>query len=134
MGTAGNVLPEIFGKLTKNKVPGAALITSSLVAIMASMFPDFLMGIIGTGALCMGLMVLLITASLIAARRSQSDSQASYQIPGGLFVPIITMIMVVLNLTQLPKDSLFLGLWWYVLGIIIFALGKTWLRRTNLTG
>ena len=120
MGTAGNVLPNIFKSLSPYKTPGFAMGLTCVAAAVIACFPQFVYQIIGTGALCMSIMVILVVLSLISARLNRKDTTPSFTVPGGLIIPVITIAVVAFNLSRIGGDAFMLGGWWYLIGIIIF--------------
>lgn len=120
----GGLLPAAFRSVNKNQVPGFSLTISALAAAAIACFPQFTMEIIGTGSLCSAIVVVLMAMSLIAARTRNLGDDAAYQVPGGIALPLITIVVVVVNLVKLPAASYMLGGWWYLIGLVIFAFGR----------
>ncbi len=125
MGVAeGGLLPASFKQVNKYQVPGVSLTVSAIATAVIACFPQFTMEIIGTGSLCSAIVVIIMALSLIAARAGNKGAAGAYMVPGGYLLPILTIIVVVVNLVKLPKASYVLGAWWYLIGLAIFLVGR----------
>lgn len=116
-------LPKSLGRISsKTQTPVTALTLVSVVAAAIAYFPQFTMQIIGTGSICSGITVAIIAITLIVLRKKRIQSPGSFRVPGGLALPIITLIVLAITLLQQEKSSFVLCMWWYLIGLVIFFI------------
>lgn len=115
-------LPEKFAAINeKYNTPAFGLTVAAAASAVIACFPQFIQQIVGTGSLTSGIMVIIVVFSLIAMRRKPKEIEDRFVVPGGNALPAITIIVVVVTLSQLTKDSFILSGWWYLIGILWFA-------------
>lgn len=122
MGRSG-FLPEGFAKVSNTrKSPIVSVSVVCGIAAVITFFPQFINEIIGTGSITSGVMVAIIVVALLICRKYRKDVESTFVVPGGSILPIITLIVLVVTLTQISVSSFKMALGWYALGIVIFAL------------
>lgn len=130
------LLPKSLANVSeKTKVPANAITLGALVTAIIAAFPQFTQTIINTGAFCSGIVVIMLVITLIVNRNKKITVPGAFKIPGGLLFPIISVIIVIITITQLEKASFVISAWWYVVGLIIFLLGYQFnIKRMEQTG
>ncbi len=125
------LLPESLGKIhPKTKTPVAGITLASVIAAIIACFPQFTMQIVNTGGYCILITIFIITITLLALRKKSNngevDQSNAFKTPGGLTLPIITLIVLVLTfiLTFMGDmgKSYIIAIWWYVAGLILFLI------------
>ena len=117
------LLPRAIGKVnSKTKTPINALLLASVIAAVVACFPQFTMEIVNTGSFCSGVVVIFLIVTLITAKRKGIDSKGAFKVPGGLLLPVVSLIIIAFTLTQLDKSAYILSGWWYLIGLIIFIV------------
>lgn len=116
-------LPKSLAKVHERyQTPAVALTVVSAAACIIACFPQFIMQIIGTGSFTSGVMVGIIAITLIATRLKNIKAEGAFKVPGGYIVPFITLIVLVIVLSQLPKDSFTLSGWWYLIAVVYYII------------
>ncbi|MGI6486000.1 MAG: amino acid permease [Thermoanaerobacterales bacterium] len=130
------LLPKSLANINeKTNIPTNALTLCSLVTAIIAAFPQFTQTIINSGAFCSGVVVIMIVITLIVNRSKKVTVPGAFRTPGGLLFPIISLIIVVLTLTQLEASSFVVTAWWYVVGLVIFLLGYLFsIKRLEQSG
>lgn len=122
MGRTG-FLPEGFSKVSrKGKSPIVAVSVVCGIAAIITFFPQFINEIIGTGSITSGVMVAIMVVALLVCRKYRKDVESTFVVPGGSLLPIITLVVLIITLTQIPISSYKMAFLWYALGGIIFVL------------
>jgi amino acid transporter len=124
---AGGQLPSILGKLhPKYRVPQYALLLTSVislaVAVAFAAYPDELTGLVNFGALAAYAAVHLSVVVLFAIKR-KSNRWISH-----VLMPIVGILIIAVVVTQMATKALVLGLGWFVVGIIYYALLRIFRR------
>ena len=123
---AKGLLPKGLAKVSgKTGTPVAAMIICAVATLAVSCFPGFVEQITNCGAICNAICVIIISITLVAARKKATPQPGNFRLAGGAFFPILVSILVVIFI--LPGIFQQWSYWgwalgWYVLGAIIFAL------------
>ncbi len=117
------LLPSFLSKIdSKSQVPVNAITVVSVIAAIIACFPQFTMQIIGTGSLCSGITVIILTITLIVNRKNNAQVEGAFRVPGGMLFPALTLIILAVTLSKLERDAYILSGYWYLLGLAIFII------------
>lgn len=117
-------LPKFLGKVnSKTQTPISAITATSLIAGVIACFPQFLNLIVGTGAFCSAVTILILIITLLTARKKKITAPGAFRVPGGIIIPIITFGILAATMTMLDPKAIMVAIWWYVTGIVIYAVG-----------
>lgn len=124
MATASSgLLPKALTKVNeKTQTPVNALALGAIVAAIVACFPQFTMDIVNTGSFCSGITVAILTITLMVNRKKGIKQEGSFVVPGGYTVPIVTLLVLAVTLTQLESMAYVLSAYWYLAGLVIFIL------------
>lgn len=120
------LLPQFLGKVNpKTGTPAWAMVFVTLAIAIVSCFPNFVSQIANCGAICSAVMVVIISITLLAARKQHPYVEGDFRVPGGTVLPIITIALILFFI--IPGVFQAWSYWalsgcWYVLGLVIFLL------------
>lgn len=116
------VLPSVFGAINpKTQTPIAGLTIGCCVSAMLALFPQFAMDIVSSGALTSAITIFIIAITVIVNRRKAGKPEGVFTTPGGYSVPVVTMIIIAIVLTQLQSTAYIITVASYLLALIIYA-------------
>lgn len=118
--------PKIFTKVNpKTQTPINSLTFAAAVAIVLACFPQFCMNIVNIGAITSAVTVTIVTISLISLRKKGIETPGAFKVPGGLILPIITLIVLAYMFTQQEANVYMWSLGAYAIGFIIYGIAYT---------
>lgn len=120
------VLPKFFAKNNKFGVPFNASLVVVIPSLVISCFPGLTSTIVSFAALFASVTIVCNCVSLIKAKRTMSLEEGKFSVKGGIAVPIIAMILIIL--CYIP--DVIKGGWkiwaytllWYLVGIVYFVI------------
>lgn len=128
----GGMLPKPLAKLNKNGVPGTATVTLAIICMVLSCFPSLTELLVNLGSVSAAITIVIVCASLICARKKVPHQEGNYKAPGGNFVSILTIVLIVASCIP----GIFGGggtMWLFT--IIIYAVGAVimayYLKKQN---
>ena len=128
----GGMLPKPLAKLNKNGVPGTATIVLAIVCMILSCFPSLTELLVNLGSVSAAITIVIVCASLICARKKVPHQEGNYKAPGGNFVSILTIVLIVAS--YIPGIFGGGGTMW-LFTIIIYAVGAVimayYLKKQN---
>lgn len=124
MATAkSGFFPKMFTKVNpKTQTPVNSLTLAAVVAIIIACFPQFCMDIVSIGAITSAVAVTMVTISLISLRKKGIVTPGAFRVPGGIVLPVITLIVLAYMFIQQELNVYIWSLWAYLVGFIIFAI------------
>jgi len=123
---AKGLLPEGLAKInSKTKAPVNAMLLTLIVVLISSVIPDVTNVLINSGAISLALVVCVMSATLIAARKKNVRKSGDFRLFGGSVVPVILSIAVLYFI--LPGIYQAWAYWritaiWFIAGAVIFGL------------
>ena len=116
-----HMLPGVLGKINARKVPGNALWTIAICAmVLGSIFPfDFLSTLVSAGTLVAFIMVSLGIYAL-RPREGKDLPEATFKMPLYPVLPAVSTLVSLFIFWNLNVDAKILMLIWFVIGIIIY--------------
>ena len=131
-------MPKIFAKRDKKSgAPVNALIAVAVISALITIVPSLLNAIIGTGAICTAITATIIAVSVIALRKkTELQVEGSYKVPGGITLPVITIMIIALTLVYQYKSSggpmsFLLSIVWFGIGALIFAIRTLFIKNAS---
>lgn len=128
----GGMLPKPLAKLNKNGVPGTATVTLAIICMVLSCFPSLTELLVNLGSVSAAITIVIVCASLICARKKVPHQEDNYKAPGGNFVSILTIVLIVAS--YIPGIFGGGGTMW-LFTIIIYAVGAVimayYLKKQN---
>jgi len=122
----GGMLPEKFGKNNKSGVPVYATMVIACLSIIVSCFPQFTSEIVGFAALFASITISINCISLIVARRNNKHVPGTFRAPGGTFMPIFALVVIILcYIPDIVNGGWKIWLYtiaWYLLGLFIYKV------------
>jgi len=102
--------------------PVYATILVTAASMVISCFPQFTAMIVNIGSLFAVITITINSISLIAARRKNPRIPGNFRAPGGLILPIVTVILIAA--AYIPNLSGSIVLWlsilsWYAAGAVV---------------
>ncbi|SCY05662.1 APC family permease [Alkaliphilus peptidifermentans] len=119
------LLPKFLAKIdNKTGTPLNATILVALATSIISCFPQFTAEIVNLGSLFAAITIIINCYSLVVARRKFSHIEGNYRAPGGTFLPIITLAVIIA--TYIPRilegsTIIYFTLAWYAVAAVIIA-------------
>lgn len=115
------LLPDAVGRLNRSGSPyTSTLITAGAIALTAGVFPiSTLASLVSAGTLTAFIFVAL---AVIVLRRRRPDLERSFQLPLGLTIPALTLIVTTAVTLVLPLDTLIRLIVWIALGFVVYLL------------
>lgn len=124
------VLPSIFGEINpKTHTPVAGLTIACCISAVLSLFPQFAMDIVSSGAMTSAITILIIAITVIANRKKAGRPDGVYITPGGYFVPIATMAIIAVVITQLESTAYLITAVSYAIALCIYAAAYSFNRQ-----
>lgn len=126
------MLPKALAKLNKNGVPGTATLVLAVICMILSCFPSLTELLVNLGSVSAAITIVIVCASLICARKKVPHQVGNYQAPGGNFVSVLTIVLIVAS--YIPGIFSGGGTMWlftfiiYAVGAIIMA---AYLKKKN---
>lgn len=135
MATAeSGFLPKSLSKIHETrKTPINALTVVTLLAALLTLRPNLIWLIINTGSICSAITVGIIAVTLMVLRKKQADGRIKeegvFKVPGGKLFPFVTLAVITVTLILLfmgdgGATSFLLAGFWYLIGLVIFAIKK----------
>ena len=125
---AGGMLPAKLAKEGKTGTPIYATILVTVCSIVISCFPQFTSQIVGLAAIFASLTISINCISLIQARKKNEYVKGAFRAPGGIFLPILTLaIIVACYIPDILKGGWILWAYtigWYAIGLVIYKFRK----------
>jgi amino acid transporter len=87
------ILPRSLRKETRMGVPLRATVTVTVILALLSSIPDATNFIIGMGTLCSAAVVVIVSLSVLAARK-KNPGKSRFKAPGGNVLPVIMMLVI----------------------------------------
>lgn len=100
------------------------MLLTMIVVLLLSVIPDFTNVLIHAGAISLALVVCILSATLIAARKQNTYNPGDFRLFGGSVVPVILSIAVLyFILPGVYQEWSYWGITalWFVAGAIIFG-------------
>ncbi|MGO5052930.1 APC family permease [Lachnospiraceae bacterium LCP25S3_G4] len=124
----GGMLPEKLAENGKTGTPIYATIVVTVLSVVISCFPQFTSQIVGLAAIFASLTIIINCVSLIQARKKNEHVQGAFRAPGGTFLPIFALVVIVLcYIPDIIKGGWVLWaytLGWYALGLVIYQFRR----------
>jgi amino acid transporter len=123
---AKGLLPKGLAKInSKTKAPVNAMLLTLIVVIISSVIPDVTNVLINSGAISLALVVCIMSATLIAARKKNERKSGDFRLFGGSVVPVILSLAVLYFI--LPGIYQAWSYWritaiWFIAGVVIFGV------------
>jgi len=123
----GGFLPKFLANSNKSlKAPIHATLVITVASMVISCLPQFTFLIVNIGALFAVITISINCISLIAARKKQTYIPGQYRAPGGYFLPIATIALIVA--AYIPGLINSFALWayiisWYAIGALVLITG-----------
>lgn len=122
----GGFLPPIFSKLnSKTKTPNRSLWLIGIITAICSGLLDIkkLATFANVGSL---LIFFLISVSVLLLRKQHPELKRPFKVPGGRILPILSALVCIVLLTNLPGTAWLNYLGWLAIGVIFyFAYSKS---------
>lgn len=122
-----NMLPKIFAKTNKHKVPwfGQVFVSTSIFifAYVSDSSADMISFLILAGSVFWMVSYILAHVDVIVFRKRLPKAPRSFKIPGGIIVPVIGIIgtvYMILNISTDPTERLMI---WGLTGVCFLILG-----------
>lgn len=122
-----NMLPKIFAKTNKHKVPwfGQVFVSTSIFifAYVSDSSADMISFLILAGSVFWMVSYILAHVDVIVFRKRLPKAPRSFKIPGGIIIPVIGIIgtvYMILNISTDPTERLMI---WGLTGVCFFILG-----------
>ncbi len=132
VASQSKLLPGFLGKVgAKSKTPVNGLICTSLIAILLACFPDQTSVIVNIGAIASAITVFIIAVTLIVHRRKKVSAQGTFKVPGGLTLPVLTMVIILALLTLQKGEVWMVTAYAYGIGLLIYLLNRAFFKKTN---
>ncbi|MBW1605185.1 APC family permease [Lactobacillus sp. Sy-1] len=122
MGRDG-LLPKHLHKVNNKNVPHhSVLIVTVVIAFMSGFISlDKLASLVNIGTL---IAFIVISLGILPLRKRKDIPNQGFKVPLYPYLPILSAILSILVATQLPKDTFYTALIWFVIGLVIyFAYG-----------
>lgn len=129
----GGMLPKSLSRINpKTGTPIVASIAVTLVAMTISCFPQFTAEIVNIGSLLAAITISINCISLLVARKKNKYVKGNYRAPGGSYLPIITLAIIILS--YIPGIISGAALWyyiiaWYAVGIMILLINGSLAKK-----
>jgi amino acid transporter len=122
------ILPKFLAKNNeKTGVPVNAQIVVMIIVGFIAAFPKLTNLIVNLGSLCSAIVVAIVCLTIIAARKKNKSTPASFRAPGGDILPIATFIIIIAAyIPGILKGGWQLWAWtaaYFAVGMIIYAIG-----------
>lgn len=105
-----NVLPRVFSKLhPRFATPWFAILVTFTISIVASMYVFFtgrVMRLIKVTAAIEVIIYIAMALAVIRLRYSKPDETRPFRVPGGIFVPVITILFFLVLLAGIYADDI----------------------------
>lgn len=122
-----NMLPKIFAKTNKHKVPwfGQVFVSTSIFifAYVSDSSADMISFLILAGSVFWMVSYILAHVDVIVFRKRLPKAPRSFKIPGGIIIPVIGIIgtvYMILNISTDPTERLMI---WGLTGVCFLILG-----------
>ncbi len=117
------LLPAFIGKVnSKTKTPvNAIIIVTGLIAIL-SCFPSLAKDIVGTGAFCKLVTIVMMVAALLIARKKVAYKPGQYRMPGGSVLPILVTALITIFISLQSFRYIIMAGVWFAIGLIIYGV------------
>ncbi|WP_283679408.1 amino acid permease [Lentilactobacillus sp. Marseille-Q4993] len=114
------LLPKFLGKIDKKGTPKNSMITITiLIAFLGGFVPlDQLANLVNIGTL---IAFLFVSIGIIPLRKNKDiDNSKDYKVPFYPVMPIVSALLCILMLTQLPLETWIASLIWFAFGLILY--------------
>ena len=122
-----NVLPRIFSKISPYATPWFAILFCFSISVLISIYIYFshrFMTLILVSAAIEMIIYSVMAASVIKLRYSRRELERPYRIPGGLIIPIITIVFFMILLVGIYLEEYLV--FFIMLGVFGICLLYTW--------
>ena len=99
---------------------GTATVTLAIICMVLSCFPSLTELLVNLGSVSAAITIVIVCASLICARKKVPHQAGSYKAPGGNFISVLTIVLIVAS--YIPGIFSGGGTMW-LFTIIIYAVG-----------
>ena len=123
---AKGLLPKGLAKVSeKTGTPVAAMALVGIATTIVSCFPNFTSQIVNCGAITCAIAVVIISITLLAARKKHEYVQGDFRVGGGAAIPVLTILLTLFFI--IPGVFQAWSYWalagaWYAVGLVIFLL------------
>ena len=128
----GGIFPKKFAQTGKAGTPIYATILVAALSMILSFFPQFTAQMVGLAAIFASLTISINCISFIAARKKQAYKEGNFRAPGGVFLSVFTLIiLVVCYIPDIIKGGWLLwaySLGWYAIGLLIYKIRNNKLK------
>jgi len=122
----GGMLPKKLASINKKTgTPIIAAVVVTMAAMIIACFPQFTAEIVNIGSFFAAVTITINCISLLAARKKNAYIEGNYRAPGGSFLPVITILIIIAS--YLPgiingaSTWYFIGIW-YCVGALILLI------------
>lgn len=116
-------LPAFIGKVNpKTQTPVNAIIIITVITAALSCFPNFSKDIVGTGAFCKLVTIVIMVVTLLVARKHFPHQEGNYRMPGGAALPIFVVILIAFFVFLQDLRPVVLALIWFAVGFVIYGI------------
>lgn len=127
------LLPKRLGNVNnKTSTPVAALSVSAGISLVLALFPQYATIIVKGGAASEAITIMIIAMTMIAHRKKGVIPEGAFRCPGGITLPIMTIIIILVLLTQSDTTTFIVAGSAYAIGLTIFLLAFIF-NRKNFT-
>ena len=127
------LLPRKLGDISlKTSTPIVALSVGSAISLFMALFPQYAIVIVKGGAMAEAITIMIIAMTMIAHRRTGYAPPGTFRCPGGIFIPILTIIIILILITQFDTTTYIVTGTAYAIGLAIYLLAFIF-NRKNFT-
>ncbi len=125
-------LPGFLGRISpRTQSPVAAIVLSTVVAAVIACFPQFTREIVGTGATCKLVTIVIMVYTLLVARKKLAPEPGNFRLPGGSFLPVLVVALLVAFMFLQGAAPLALAGIWFAIGLVIYGIFLGLSRNKN---
>ncbi len=122
------MIPSFIGKNNKNGVPSLATALTCLSSMIIACFPKITLEIVNFGAIFNVFTIAITVIALIVARKNNNVAEPVFKAPGGKFLPIVVLIILVMcNISSIIAGGvsifIFTAIFWGI-GILLYFYQK----------